>query len=90
MGFGFREINERYCNEYNDSGSTYCVRLGGGFYCLCECVKVCVLVFRKEQLRSVTFNHKNRVVGWTWRKYEGTKVPMILTGKTRGNRLIWF
>jgi hypothetical protein len=53
-------------------------------------VNVCVPVFRKGPLRSVTFTWKNGVIEWTWRKYEGTKVPTILTGKTRGNRLVWF
>ena len=90
MGFVFREMNERCSNEYSDSDSTYCVRKEKKNYCLCECVNVCVLVFRKGPLRSVTFNRKNRVIEWTWRKYEETKVLTILTGKTSVNRLIWF
>jgi hypothetical protein len=66
MGFGFCEINERYCNEYNDSGSTYYARKKK----INVFVNVCALVFRKGPLRSVTFNRKNRVIEWTWRKRE--------------------
>lgn len=55
-------------------------------------VNVCVsLSFEKDHWEALTFNRKNRVIEWTWRKYEVAKLLTILTGKkTRGNRLIWF